>query len=61
MTTYRECVFRMTHVKKTCPFCGKEFFVLENAEDKAVYCTLACLIKAQEKFESRGVAFPGLG
>lgn len=51
----------MTYVKKICPFCGKEFFVLENAEEKAVYCTLACLTKAQEKFESRDVAFPGLG
>jgi hypothetical protein len=54
-------VVAMTHVKKKCPFCGKEFFVLENAEDKAVYCTLACLRKAQEKFKSRGVTFPDIG
>jgi|GEM_PF-1712123 len=59
--SHRECVSTMTYVKKICPFCGKEFFVLENAEDKAVYCTMACLTKAQEKFESRGVAFPGIG
>jgi hypothetical protein len=51
----------MTHVKKTCPFCGKEFLVLKSAEDKAVYCTLACLANAQEKFRSRERAFPGLG
>ncbi|MDR7664813.1 hypothetical protein RG963_03235 [Methanosarcina sp. Z-7115] len=51
----------MSDVKKTCPTCGKEFFVLKNAEEKAIYCTLACMAKAQEKFESRGLAFPGLG
>jgi hypothetical protein len=48
----------MTYVKKICPMCGKEFFVLEKAEEKATYCTLACLIKAQSKVESRGVNFP---
>jgi hypothetical protein len=51
----------MTHVKKTCPFCGGEFLVLKSAEDKAVYCTLACLTKAQEKFKSRERPFPSLG
>jgi hypothetical protein len=61
MTTYRECVFIMAYVEKTCPVCGKEFLVLEKAEEKAVYCTLACLIEAQDKFESRGMAFQGLG
>ena len=59
--TYRECVFAMSHVKKTCPICGKEFFVLKKAEEKAIYCTLACLTKAQDKSASRSMAFPGLG
>lgn len=59
--TYRECVFAMSYVKKACPVCGKEFFVLRKAEEKAIYCTLACLTKAQDKCESRKVAFPGLG
>ena len=53
-------VFRMSYVKKTCPVCGKEFFVLRKAEEKATYCTLACLTRAQDKLESIGVAFPGL-
>ncbi|WP_197076117.1 hypothetical protein [Methanosarcina sp. MTP4] len=38
----------MDHVKKVCPICGREFFVLENVAEKAVYCTLECLEKAQE-------------
>ncbi|WP_292381552.1 hypothetical protein [Methanosarcina sp. UBA289] len=45
----------MSYVKKKCPVCGKEFFVLKKAEEKAIYCTLACLTKAQDKLESRGV------
>ncbi|WP_170943392.1 hypothetical protein [Methanosarcina spelaei] len=48
----------MSYVKKICPTCGKEFFVLEKAEEKATYCTLACLIKAQSKVESRSMTFP---
>jgi hypothetical protein len=51
----------MSYVKKTCPICGKEFFVLKKAEEKAIYCTLACLTKAQNKPEPRGMTFPGLG
>ncbi|WP_176722094.1 MULTISPECIES: hypothetical protein [Methanosarcina] len=51
----------MSYVKKTCPVCGKEFFVLKKAEEKATYCTLECLIKAQGKVESRGITFPSLG
>lgn len=54
-------MFKMVYINKKCPICGKEFVVLENVERKAIYCTLACLIKAQEKFESKGIAFPGLG
>lgn len=36
----------MEYIKKTCPVCGKEFLVLESVEEKAVYCTLECLIRA---------------
>lgn len=41
----------MVYIRKTCPVCGNNFLVLKNAEEKAVYCTLACLTKAQEKLE----------
>jgi hypothetical protein len=51
----------MSYVKKACPVCGKEFLVLKKVEEKAIYCTLACLTKDQEKYESREVAFPSLG
>lgn len=51
----------MSYVEKTCPICGKEFFVLKKAEEKATYCTLACLIKSQDKVGYRGMTFPGLG
>jgi transcription elongation factor Elf1 len=51
----------MAYVRKTCPTCGREFLVLKKAEKKAMYCTLACLTIAQNKLESRDVAFPGLG
>jgi hypothetical protein len=51
----------MSYIRKTCPVCGKEFTVLEKVEEKAVYCTLACLIKAQNNFESRGIVSSGLG
>ncbi|WP_255334625.1 hypothetical protein [Methanosarcina sp. KYL-1] len=43
----------MVYIRKTCPVCGNEFFVLKNAEEKAVYCTMACLTTAQEKLEAR--------
>jgi hypothetical protein len=51
----------MSYIKKTCPICGEEFFVLKKAEEKAIYCTLACLTKAQDKSGSRSMAFPSLG
>jgi len=38
----------MVYVRKICPICGKEFSVLECVAEKAVYCTLECLTKAQE-------------
>ncbi|MFY1112290.1 MAG: hypothetical protein AB3K77_11500 [Methanosarcinaceae archaeon] len=48
----------MEHVRKICPICGREFFVLENVEEKAVYCTLECLAKAQEASEIRKDPLP---
>lgn len=38
----------MEYVRKICPICGNEFFVLKTAEEKAVYCTLECLAKVQK-------------
>jgi len=29
--------------------CGEEFFVLDNATEKAVYCTLKCLLKSVDR------------
>jgi hypothetical protein len=58
---YKKSVFTMSYIKKTCPVCGKEFFVLKNAEEKAIYCTLACLTRVQDKFGSRGMSFPDFG
>ncbi|WP_197073959.1 MULTISPECIES: hypothetical protein [unclassified Methanosarcina] len=51
----------MVYVKKICPVCGNEFFVLKSAEEKAVYCTLACLATAQDRFERRGSVLPNYG
>ncbi|MDD2339790.1 MAG: hypothetical protein PHQ15_05280 [Methanosarcina sp.] len=48
----------MSYIKKTCPICGKEFFVLKSAEEKAIYCTLACLTRVQDRFGSRDMALP---
>ncbi|WP_255335137.1 hypothetical protein [Methanosarcina sp. KYL-1] len=39
----------MEYIRKTCPICGSEFVVLKSVEDKAVYCTLACLSLARDK------------
>jgi hypothetical protein len=36
----------MNYIKKTCPICSEEFFVLQDAEVKAVYCTLKCLLES---------------
>ena len=38
----------MKYIKKFCPICNTEFFVLRNMEEKAFYCTLECMGKAQE-------------
>ncbi|WP_229387289.1 hypothetical protein [Methanosarcina sp. DH2] len=38
----------MKYIKKVCPICNSEFLVLKSVEEKAFYCTLKCLGKAQE-------------
>jgi len=46
----------MNYVKKICPACGHEFIVLKNVEKKAVYCTLECLSKAQNRIERKKIS-----
>ncbi|MGB9132110.1 MAG: hypothetical protein WCB90_05810 [Methanosarcina sp.] len=41
----------MSYIKKICPTCGREFVVLKNVEEKAVYCTLKCFSEAQSKLK----------
>jgi hypothetical protein len=37
----------MEYVTKICPICGNKFVVLKTAGEKAIYCNLECLEKAQ--------------
>ena len=39
----------MDYIRKSCPICGNEFFVLDNVKVNVVYCTLICLSESQEK------------
>ncbi len=39
----------MNYVRKICPICREEFFVLDNAEEKAVYCNLKCLLESTDR------------
>ncbi|WP_440945511.1 hypothetical protein ACSAZL_15470 [Methanosarcina sp. T3] len=48
----------MEYVTKICPICGSEFIVLKEAEEKAIYCTLECLLISQERM--RGEDFSSL-
>jgi hypothetical protein len=36
----------MEYIRKICPICGEEFFVLENASEKAEYCNFKCLLES---------------
>jgi hypothetical protein len=38
----------MNYIRKICPTCGSEFFVLKDVEEKAVYCTLKCFFEFQD-------------
>ncbi len=39
----------MDYIRKSCPKCGNEFFVLNTVKGNEVYCTLKCLSESQEK------------
>ena len=39
----------MEYATKTCPICGNEFIVQKKVEEKAIYCTIKCLLAAQGK------------
>jgi len=47
----------MEYVKKICPVCGGEFVVMKEVEEKAVYCTLECLLVSQRRMTSEEVSF----
>lgn len=38
----------MEYVTKICPSCGNKFVVSKITEEKAIYCTIECLVKAQK-------------
>ena len=38
----------MDYIRKSCPICGNEFFVLNTVKVNEVYCTLKCLLESQE-------------
>jgi hypothetical protein len=50
----------MEYVKKICPTCGNEFFVLKTADKKAIYCTLECLTKVQKISWHQEVSIPAV-
>jgi hypothetical protein len=43
----RKVGYFMEYVRKICPVCGNDFIVLKKVEEKAIYCTLECLLAAQ--------------
>jgi hypothetical protein len=47
----------MDYIKKICPICRNEFVVLDIVEEKAVYCTLKCLLESQEKIDKNRLSF----
>lgn len=48
---------KIAYSTKICPICKKEFMVLDSVEEKAVYCTLKCLLEAQDKLTYRYSSF----
>jgi hypothetical protein len=42
---------RVNYIRKICPTCGEEFFVLNSAGEKAVYCNFKCLLKSSSKMD----------
>jgi hypothetical protein len=39
----------LVYLRKICPICGNEFTILNTAEEKAIYCTIKCLLDSQNK------------
>lgn len=39
----------MNYIRKICPTCGREFVILKEVEEKAVYCTIECLLEFQDE------------
>jgi len=48
----------MDYVRKICPICGEEFVVLNYVEEKAVYCTLHCLLESVNRVGEVNVIEP---
>jgi len=46
----------MNYIRKICPTCGSEFVVLKDMEEKAIYCTLECLLRFQDKLEGNKIS-----
>lgn len=39
----------MDYIRKVCPICKEEFFVLDTASEKAEYCNFKCLLESVDK------------
>jgi hypothetical protein len=35
----------MNYLGKVCPICERQFVVLKDVEEKAIFCTLKCLLE----------------
>ena len=47
----------MEYVRKICPICQNEFIVLDTVEEKAVYCTIKCLMESQADLNKNALSF----
>lgn len=47
----------MDYIRKICPVCKNEFIVLNSVKDKAVYCTIKCLLESQDKMNKNTLPF----
>ena len=48
----------MNYIRKICPTCREEFFVLDNAQEKAVYCNLKCLLESIDRMNEMDFVEP---
>ncbi len=46
----------MNYIRKICPKCRNEFVVLKKVEEKAVYCTLECLLESHNESKEKEVS-----